>query len=91
MPKYISDEGNRHGIFLVLWYKNENFDKPSKYNSIIELHDELKKSIPRKLKIEIEIIDCNIKQSPSKKEKLPQTKNIVHFAYSAKNEYDSNK
>ncbi len=91
LPKYILDEGNRYGVFLVLWYKNKNFNKPTKYNSVIELHDELKKSLPRKFKIEIEIIDCNIKQSPSKKEKLPPTKNIVHLADGAKDEDASNK
>lgn len=91
LPKYITDEGNKHGIFLVLWYKNENFKNPTKYNSTNELYDELKKHIPKKVNIEIEIVDCTIKQPPSKKEKLPPTKNIGHLADSTKNEDISNK
>ena len=73
LPKYIHDEGNRYGIFLVLWYKDKIFKKPSKFDRIQEFKEELIKHIPKRLTINVEIIDCTIKLPPSKKEKLPPT------------------
>ncbi len=69
LPKYIMDEGNGYGIFLVLWYKSGVFNKPTKFRDIANLKEELLKHIPEKLRIEIEIVDCTIKLPPSKKGK----------------------
>lgn len=67
LPSYIADEGNHYGIFLVLWYKNDQFLKPAAYDTIETLKNELKKEIPKKLRIEVEIIDCTIKPTPAVK------------------------
>ncbi|RXJ94793.1 hypothetical protein CRV00_05535 [Malaciobacter molluscorum] len=67
LPLYMKSIGGRRGIFLVLWYKSENFTDPKKYNSISELEKDLKKKIPNNMDIKILTIDCTIKGNPSKK------------------------
>ncbi len=67
LPLYIKDVGRKEGIFLVLWYRSDNFLKPGKYTSIKELEDYLIKEVPKKLTIKPLIIDCTPKISPSKK------------------------
>ncbi|NOR56786.1 MAG: hypothetical protein GQ531_11355 [Sulfurovum sp.] len=67
LPLYIKDVGIKEGIFLVLWYKSDLFNKPTKYRSIKELENDLIKEVPKKLKIKPLIIDCSPKISPSKK------------------------
>ena len=67
LPLYIKDVGRKEGIFLVLWYRSNNFLKPVKYTSIEALEDYLIKEIPKKLIIKPLIIDCTPKISPSKK------------------------
>ena len=67
LPLYIKDVGRKEGIFLVLWYKSDIFNKPAKYASIKELEDDLIKKIPKNFTIKPLIVDCSPKISPSKK------------------------
>jgi hypothetical protein len=66
LPAYMEDEGTRDGLFIVLWFKNENFDKPSKYQNKEQLLIELQNSIPKNLRIDVIIIDCSQPIVPSK-------------------------
>lgn len=67
LPLYIKGVGKKEGIFLVLWYKNDTFDKPHAYDSLNELESFLLSHVPDKFKIKPLIIDCNKKISPSRK------------------------
>ena len=67
LPLYIRGVGKKEGIFLVLWYKNDIFDKPKKYASVTELESFLLTQVPSKFKIKPLIIDCTKKISPSRK------------------------
>ena len=69
LPQYIKAEGQGYGVFLVLWFKGAHFNTPLKYESSHKLDVELKKHIPRGFRIEIVIIDCSEKDSPSKVKK----------------------
>lgn len=66
LPQYLKDEGTRHGIFLVLWFKNSNFGQPAKYDSIDNLKILLEKNIPKKYQFNIVVIDCTKPIAPSK-------------------------
>lgn len=66
LPEYLKDEGTKHGIFLVLWFKNKNFMQPAKYDSITALINDLEKNIPKKYQFNIMVIDCTKHPSPSK-------------------------
>jgi hypothetical protein len=67
LPLYIKDIGNREGIFLILWYKSEEFNKPDHFNEIKDIEEYLLNLIPKKYRIKPLIIDCTKKISPSKK------------------------
>jgi hypothetical protein len=66
LPEYLKDEGTKHGIFLVLWFKNDNFRQPAKYVSIPVLIKDLEKNVPKKYQFKIMVIDCTKPLSPSK-------------------------
>lgn len=66
LPEYLKDEGTRHGIFLVLWFKNENFKQPTKYDAIHDLINDLETNIPKKYQFKIMAIDCTKHPFPSK-------------------------
>lgn len=66
LPLYIEDIGNKEGIFLVLWYKSDEFGKPTNFNEIKDIEDFLLNNIPKKYRIKPLIIDCTKKISPSK-------------------------
>lgn len=66
LPEYSKDQGTRHGIFLVLWYKNEKYPEPVKYGSIDQMTSSLEKSVPAKYKFSIMAIDCTKAKPPSK-------------------------
>jgi len=66
LPQYLKDEGTKHGIFLVLWFKNDNFGQPAKYDSIHALIKDLEPNIPKKYQFKIMVIDCTKQPSPSK-------------------------
>ncbi len=67
LPLYIKDVGKKEGIFLVLWYKNDDFRKPKAYSSVKDLDSFLRSQIPARYNIKPLIIDCTKKISPSKK------------------------
>jgi hypothetical protein len=66
LPQYLKDEGTKHGIFLVLWFKNDNFRRPAKYESIPLMIKDLETNIPKKYRFKIMVIDCTKQPSPSK-------------------------
>ncbi|MBM4271203.1 MAG: hypothetical protein FJ139_03455 [Deltaproteobacteria bacterium] len=66
LPQYLMDEGTKHGIFLVLWFKNDNFRLPVKYDSISALIKDLESNVPNKYQFTIMAIDCTKQSSPSK-------------------------
>lgn len=70
LPEYLRDEGTRHGIFLVLWFKNSNFVQPTKCDTIDNLIKSLEKSIPKKYEFNIMVIDCTKPIAPSKRSGL---------------------
>ena len=65
LPQYLKDEGTKHGIFLVLWFKNDNFSQPAKYDSIDSLKKFLVINIPKKFQFDIMAIDCTKPPVPS--------------------------
>ena len=67
LPQYLKDEGTRHGIFLVLWFKNRNFNQPANHNSLDSLRKLLEGSIPQKYQFNIMVIDCTKPIAPSKR------------------------
>ena len=66
LVEYLKGERTKYGIFLVLWYKGDDFNKPAKFNNIEELKDYLDEKRPKGYKIEIIIIDCSKPIMPSK-------------------------
>ncbi|WP_299195193.1 hypothetical protein [uncultured Amphritea sp.] len=65
LPAYLKGERCKYGVYLVLWYKCELFDRPTKYNSLDELEAQLNKINANK-NISNLIIDCTKPVSPSK-------------------------
>lgn len=65
LPLYMEASNTESGIFLVLWYKGNNFNFP-KYETIEELEKTLLSKIPQNKNIEIIIIDCSKQTAPSK-------------------------
>lgn len=65
LPAYLKGERCKHGIYLVLWYKCNIFDKPAKYKTLIELENQLNRINANKY-ISNLIIDCTKPISPSK-------------------------
>lgn len=66
LPQYLKSERTRHGIYLVLWYKGELFDKPKNYDSPQSLKDLLDKIRPEEFKTEVILINCNKPTVPSR-------------------------
>ena len=66
LPEYLKDEGTRHGIFLVLWFKCDKFRHPGKYETIPELIKDLEANIPKEYQMKIIVIDGTKRLSPSK-------------------------
>ena len=65
--EYIKDTGYKQGIYLVLWYKGENFEEPKKYSSMGELQEKLDGNPTGIYRIKNLIIDCSLdKISPSR-------------------------
>lgn len=65
LPAYLKGERCKYGIYLVLWYKCELFNQPTKYSVLGELEDQLNKINTNK-NISNLIIDCTKPVSPSK-------------------------
>jgi len=65
LPLYIKDIGNKEGIFLVLWYKSDEFNKPKMFNNIEDIKEFIINNTPRKYRIKPLIIDCTKKVYPS--------------------------
>ncbi len=67
LPQYMNAQQTKYGIFLVLWFKNEQYPLPTNFSSIEELKNKLEKEKPHsKITIENLIIDCTRHKPPSK-------------------------
>ena len=67
LTEYIRDIGYKYGIYIILWYKGSDFQKPNKYSSKEELEHKLNNNPIVDFKIENILIDCSYnKVSPSK-------------------------
>lgn len=65
LPEYMKGERCQHGIYFVLWYKGEAFEKPTNYPNIESMRRDLTES-HRSKKISLMIVDCSKPTSPSK-------------------------
>jgi hypothetical protein len=65
LPAYLKGERCKYGVYLVLWYKCNLFDRPTKYKTLNELESQLN-HINGNKKISNLIIDCTKPISPSK-------------------------
>jgi len=65
LPVYLKGERCKYGVYLVLWYKCDFFNRPKKYKSLNELEGQLNK-INANENIATLIIDCTKPISPSK-------------------------
>ena len=65
LPVYMKALKCNYGVFVVLWFKNDVFQKPANYHSVTELEAHIKtiKSNPRIMEM---VIDCTKPISPSK-------------------------
>ncbi|NRA70888.1 MAG: hypothetical protein HRU24_07685 [Gammaproteobacteria bacterium] len=64
LPAYLKGERCKYGIYLVLWYKCNLFDKPTKYTTLSELETRLN-TINTCNTISNIVIDCTKPTSPS--------------------------
>lgn len=67
LPSYIDSIGNKQGIYLVLWYRHEQYKKPKKYEYIHDIISFLQDHSPSNYDIRVMVIDCTPKVRPSKK------------------------
>ena len=67
LPAYMNAKRSKYGIFLVFWFKDDNFSQPTKYHDPDELKVHLQTLIPEDKIIEIIIIDCSNQPPPSKR------------------------
>ena len=65
LPAYMKGEKCKYGIYVVLWFKSENYEEPKKYIGIQDLQSSLDE-INSNHKILSMIIDCSKPTSPSK-------------------------
>ncbi len=65
LPQYLQDEGTNKGIYLVLWFKNDTFGKPAKYDSLFNMTKDLERNVPKKYQIKVIGIDCTKQPAPS--------------------------
>ncbi len=65
LPLYIKDIGSKEGIFLVLWYKSATFDQPKSFDTPSKLQNHLREQVPEGYNIQILVVDCTKKLSPS--------------------------
>ena len=65
LPAYLKGERCKHGIYLVLWYKCPRFERPEKYETVMDFETQLNKVNANK-NISTIIIDCTKPLAPSK-------------------------
>jgi internalin A len=66
LPIYMQSAGTKSGIYLVIWFKNEFFKQPAKFNSENELKIALEKQNANPANIDIRIISCCKNIAPSR-------------------------
>lgn len=67
LPIYMKSAGTQSGIYLVIWFKNKSFIKPSKFQTQNELEKAIEKNNPDQKNIAIKIINCCKSVAPSKR------------------------
>lgn len=67
LPAYMNDLETTDGILLVIWCKGATFDKPTKFDAVVDLKDDLQKAMPNDVVIEILTVDAAYRESPSKR------------------------
>ena len=66
LPAYLKSERTKYGIYLILWYKGDDFSKPTSFDSKEALQTYLEQKRPKGFKVEVIIIDCSKPVVPSK-------------------------
>jgi hypothetical protein len=67
LPAYMKAEQTRHGIYIVLWYKNEDWSQPKKFGSIAEMGAKLEAIKPNDdCCIDIMCVNCTKPIPPSR-------------------------
>ncbi len=67
LPAYMDAEQTRHGIYLVLWYKNTDWPKPEEFGSVDEMSAKLGALRPKgDYCIDLMIVNCVKPVPPSK-------------------------
>ncbi|WP_447637103.1 hypothetical protein [Flavobacterium microcysteis] len=64
--RYLDSENTKHGILIILWYKNDKFNFPTGFSSIENLEQHFETFNNKEYKISTLVIDCTKKPSPSK-------------------------
>lgn len=66
LPLYMKSSGTESGIYLVIWFKHDEFLLPRKFDNEKNLINAIEKNNPDKKNISTRIINCCKKTSPSK-------------------------
>lgn len=64
--EYLKSETSTHGILIILWYKNDSFNNPNKFETADELKLAIDSIETEGFDISTLIINCTKKTSPSK-------------------------
>ncbi|WP_417943143.1 COR domain-containing protein [Flavobacterium sp. RS13.1] len=65
LPVYMKSTGTESGIYLVIWFKNDIFPQPKKFNSSEELFNAISSKNPIDKNISIKIVNCTKNIAPS--------------------------
>jgi hypothetical protein len=66
LPAYLKSERTKYGLYIVLWYKGDDFSNPKTFDSKDVLQTYLEQKRPKGFKIEVIIVDCSKPVVPSK-------------------------
>lgn len=66
LKQYLKSEATNYGILIILWYKNEDFKEPQKFETKEILYEYLQLIDKDGYEIKTLIIDCTKRISPSK-------------------------
>lgn len=67
LPEYLKSERTRSGIYVILWYKGNEFSKPEKFDKPEDLRKYLQGKRPKGYKTDVLVIDCSKPIVPSKR------------------------
>ncbi len=69
LPIYLESAGSNTGIYLIIWYKGNEFNQPLKYKSQNELAQLIQNNNPDPENISVRFLNCSKPISPSKVKK----------------------